>query len=286
MKNPQYIIAPLCGIAVALAVFGAVKFFEQIPPAPTPPPVAQTVPTEEEAIVEVHRALEHAKPAPQRTTDEYLCDVYKRTPVKHDGSDFTWKDIEAARRKGMDVCAYVIGGMAPELKTRLVKFGAAADGKGLNWSMLAGFRDDYRQSIATGFKARTGYSQHGGSKVTKGYGDGRAIDITAVGPVKPILALIDSIGRELGLIRPYKGKDPNHVQLSRPTQFAAKSVKPQRVAKVKVKKHKVRYAKRIKHRTRVATRQNNADFFPFFDFADRSGTVPRHRGKVQRPRRT
>lgn len=288
MKNPQYVIAPLCGIAIALAVFGAAKFFKPPLPysGPHAPPVVQVVPTEEEeAIVEVHKTLEHNKPAPQekvvQTTDEYLCEVYRRTPTKNDGSDFTWKDVAAAKRKGMDVCVYVIGGMAPELKERLLAFGKAADGKGLKWSMLAGFRDDYRQSIATGFKARTGYSQHGGSKVTKGYGDGRAIDITAVGSIRPVLALMDSIGRGLGLVRPYKGNDPNHVQLARPTQVAVKHVKPQRFAKVKLAKHKVRYAKRFKHPTEIAARPQS-DFFSAL-FHDDSSAKPRHRGKVPRP---
>lgn len=254
---------------------------------PPAPPVVQVVPTEEEAIVEAHKSLEHNKPAPQvaQTTDEYLCEVYKRTPTKNDGSDFTWKDIAAAKRKGMEVCAFVIGGMAPELKERLLAFGKAADGKGLKWSMLAGFRDDYRQSIATGFKARTGYSQHGGSKVTNGYGDGRAIDITAIGPIGPVLALVDSIGRRLGLIRPYKGNDPNHVQLSQPTQVAVTHAKPQkqRFAKIKGAEHKARYAKRFKQQ--VAARQQN-DFFALFDFVDHGSTraKPQHSGKMQRLR--
>jgi hypothetical protein len=244
IKTDIGIIAVGCVLGVVFA-YGAVREFYKVP-KPAPAPIVQI---EAEAVT-----IEETPPVvvAKQTTDEYLCDVYKRTPVKRDGSDFTWKDVAAAKRKGMDVCTYVVGGMAPELKERLLAFGKAADGKGLRWSMLAGFRDDYRQSIASGFKARTGYSQHGGSKVTRGYGDGRAIDITAVGPVGPVLALLDSLGGKLGLTRPMKGSDPNHVQLSRPTRMA--SAEPQKQRTVKVAKHKTRYAKRFKHkRTRLAT---------------------------------
>lgn len=235
-----------------------------VEPEPAAPPVlTEAETTEAETIVELHRALPHAKPAPQiaiQTTDDYLCEVYQRTPVKRDGSgDFTWKDPAAAKRKGIEVCAYVIGGLNPQMKERLVSFGRQADAKGLQWSMFSGFRDDYRQSIASGLKARTGNSQHGGSRVTRGYGDGRAIDIAALGPIKPVLALIDSIGRELGLTRPMKRADPNHVQLAGKTAAPVK-----RMARAKVK---VRYAKRLKHhrhRTRIATRPHDADYSRYF----------------------
>lgn len=176
--------------------------------------------------------------------DAYLCEVYARTPVKRDGGgDFTWKDQAAAKRVGMDVCTYAIGGLSPGLKARLEAFGHMADARGIQWSMTSAFRDDYRQSIASGIKARVGNSRHGGSRVTKGYGDGRAIDIAAVGPIAPLLALVDGIGRTLGLTRPHKGFDPNHVQLLDT---------PTRMAKVV---GKVRHAKRSKRQhTRVASR--------------------------------
>lgn len=191
------------------------------------------------------------------TADEYLCEVYKRTPVKKDGAgDFTWKDPAAAKRLNMDVCTYSIGGMDPELKTRLVAFGKVADDRGLEWSMLSAFRDDYRQSIASGIKARTGNSLHGNSRATKGYGHGRAIDITSAGPLAPVLALFDKIGRDLGLSRPYKGFDPSHVQLA--------SYEPPARNKVTRAKAKTRYAKHHK-RTRIAVRNHDPDHSYRFD---------------------
>lgn len=148
--------------------------------------------------------------------DSYLCEVYHREPVKKDGAgDFTWKDIQAAKRAGLDVCTYAVGGMAPALKERLTAFGKAADAQGIHWSILSGFRDDYRQSLASGIAARPGNSLHGNSRVTRGFGDGRAVDITAIGPIGPLLALVDSLGYSMGLTRPYKGFDPQHVQLAK-----------------------------------------------------------------------
>ena len=48
--------------------------------------------------------------------DDYLWEVYQRAPVKRDGSgDFTWKYPAAAKRFGLAMPAYVIGGMAPGL---------------------------------------------------------------------------------------------------------------------------------------------------------------------------
>jgi hypothetical protein len=52
------------------------------------------------------------------------------------------------------------------------------DAAGLQWSMLSAFRDDYRQGLASGYKAGVSNSLHGGSRRTGGYGHGRAIDIT------------------------------------------------------------------------------------------------------------
>lgn len=168
----------------------------------------------------------------RQSIDEYLCEVYKRTPVKKDAAgDFTWKDPAAAKRQGMDVCSYAVGGMAPELRERLAAFGKVADARGINWSILSGFRDDWRQSIAEGIKAGNKTSKHGGSVATGGYGDGRAADIVAF-PIGPLMALVDQMGPDLGLIRPYRGFDPYHVQLAGPTRMAA------------AKPAKVRYAKR------------------------------------------
>ncbi len=113
--------------------------------------------------------------------DDYLWEVYQRVPTKKDGAgDFTWKDPAAAKRVGMSLQEYVIGGMDPEFREQLYHAGKAMDAAGVQWSLLSAFRDDYRQGIATGFKARGGNSLHGGSRRTGGYGHGRAVDVTGV----------------------------------------------------------------------------------------------------------
>jgi hypothetical protein len=161
------------------------------------------------------KAIEAPKPKDLAAiVDDYLCEVYQRTPVKRDGAgDFTWKDPAAAKRLKMDVCQYVIGGMNPDFREQLYHAGQKMDAAGLKWSMLSAFRDDYRQKIATGYKAHGGNSKHGGSRATRGYGDGQAVDVTAAsGPLDPILHWIDNFGRKLGLYRPMPGADPAHVQ--------------------------------------------------------------------------
>ena len=111
--------------------------------------------------------------------DDYLWDVYRRIPTKKDGTgDFTWKDPAAAKHMHLALKDYVIGGMDPEFREQLYHAGRAMDAAGLQWSMLSAFRDDYRQGLASGFKASVGNSLHGGSRRTGGYGHGRAIDIT------------------------------------------------------------------------------------------------------------
>ena len=96
--------------------------------------------------------------------ERYLWEVYQRAPVKKDGSgDFTWKDPVAAKRFGKSMPAYVIGGMDPDFKEQLYHAGKAMDAAGVQWAILSAFRDDYRQSLASGFKASARNSLHGGS---------------------------------------------------------------------------------------------------------------------------
>jgi len=146
--------------------------------------------------------------------DRYLWEVYQRKPVKSDSTgDFTWKDPAAAKRLGMSLKAYVIGGMDPDFREQLYHAGHAMDASGVRWTMLSAFRDDYRQGLAAGFKARGGNSQHGGSNATGGYGHGRAIDITsAEGNSSTAWHWIDAHGAKFGLRRPMPGADPAHVQ--------------------------------------------------------------------------
>jgi hypothetical protein len=168
---------------------------------------------------EPHGALAPA-PAPRRTAntmeeiDRYLWEVYQRKPNKVDSSgDFTWKDPAAAKHMGKTMPEYVIGGMDADFREQLYHAGQAMDGSGLSWSMLSAFRDDYRQGLASGYKAHGGNSKHGGSRATGGYGHGQAIDITsAEGDDGAIWHWIDAHGAKYGLRRPIPGRDPAHVQ--------------------------------------------------------------------------
>jgi hypothetical protein len=153
--------------------------------------------------------------------DEYLCGVYWRMSRRIDDSgDFTWKDAAAAARVRRTVCEFVIQGMHRDLREELYALGHQADEAGINWSFLSAFRDDYRQSIAAGFKAEPCRSWHGGSCRTKGWGDGQAADLWVAdqngdpaGDAAPLFELIDRVGRSLGLSRPMPGADPPHVQV-------------------------------------------------------------------------
>jgi hypothetical protein len=151
---------------------------------------------------------------PQDTVDQYLWEVYLRKPVKSDSTgDFTWKDQAAAKRLGISLRSYVIGGMDPDFREQLYHAGHAMDANGIRWSMLSAFRDDYRQGLATGFKAHGGNSQHGGSRATGGYGHGRAIDITCVeGDGEAAWHWVDAHGAKYGLFRPMQKVDPAHIQ--------------------------------------------------------------------------
>jgi hypothetical protein len=103
----------------------------------------------------------------------------KKTVTKFVVEDFTWKDPDAAKKAGMSVAQYVIGGMDRAFKARLYHLFRALDDAGLAPGMTSGFRDDYRQSITSGNKAATSSSYHGGS-LRGGYGHGLAADIVSV----------------------------------------------------------------------------------------------------------
>ena len=114
---------------------------------------------------------------------------------------------------GMSLAEYTIGGMDPDFREQLYHAGQAMDAAGIRWSMLSAFRDDYRQGLAAGFKARVGNSLHGGSRATGGYGHGRAIDIANSGGDDDLVwHWLDADGAKFGLHRPIPGRDPAHVQ--------------------------------------------------------------------------
>ena len=81
-------------------------------------------------------------------------------------------------------------------------------------AILSAFRDDYRQSIASGLKAGTRNSLHGGSRRTGGYGYGRAVDVASADDdsAEAVWKWIDANGGKFGLYRPMPGFDPGHVQ--------------------------------------------------------------------------
>jgi hypothetical protein len=146
--------------------------------------------------------------------DRYLWEVYQRQAIKRDRSgDFSWKDPSAARRVNMSVQVYVIGGMDPDFREQLYHAGRAMDAAGIHWSILSAFRDDYRQRLASGYKARPGNSLHGGSRATGGYGHGRAVDLmNSDGNNAQVWRWIDANGARYGLVRPMPGNDPAHVR--------------------------------------------------------------------------
>ncbi|HUN95870.1 MAG TPA: peptidase M15, partial [Bradyrhizobium sp.] len=133
--------------------------------------------------------------------------------------DFAWKDPKAAKKAGMPMMAYVIGGMDRSFKLKLFHLLRAADQAGLSPGITSAFRDDYRQSLASGLKAATNRSYHGGS-FRGGYGHGLAADVVSVkGETRDeryhsseiLWKWIDAHGQEFGIGRPYLDRDPAHM---------------------------------------------------------------------------
>jgi hypothetical protein len=158
-----------------------------------------------------------AQARPLEDIDQYLWRVYQRSTTKRDSSgDFTWKDEAAAARRGLVTKQYVIGGMDRDFRELLYDLGHAMDEAGLSWTILSGFRDDYRQGLASGYKAHVGNSFHGGSRATGGYGHGCAADIEASdgesSSNNAIWKWVDQHGEKFGIVRPMKQIDPAHIQ--------------------------------------------------------------------------
>jgi hypothetical protein len=179
--------------------------------------------------------------------DQYLFALYQRTPkedtvketekqkvtvtrkgklvtvtrsfTKQVDNDFAWKDPKAAERAGMSMSDYVIGGMDRSFKLKLFRLLYAAEAAGLQPGITSAFRDDYRQSIASGLKAASNRSYHGGSS-RGGYGHGLAADIVSVNganraqrwaSTEAFWKWVDANGKQFGIGRPYLGHDPAHV---------------------------------------------------------------------------
>ena len=200
-----------------------------------PKPVARMVETPDECLVA------------EICIDEYLWSLYERTPkvdtnkvteqirttveekgktrtviktvIKYVVGDFTWKDPIAAQRAGMSLKDYVIGGLDRGFKLKLYHALRAMDDAGHMPGITSAFRDDYRQSIASGTTAASDSSYHGGSR-RGGYGHALAVDLVSVkgetrmerfaSSVK-LWQWIDAHEKELGIGRPYLDRDPPHV---------------------------------------------------------------------------
>jgi hypothetical protein len=143
--------------------------------------------------------------------------------------DFTWKDPKAAERAGMPMMDYVIGGMDRGFKLKLFRALRAADEAGLSPGITSAFRDNYRQSIASGLTAAVDRSYHGGS-FRGGYGHGLAADVVSVkGETRDqryissenLWKWIDAHGEEFGIGRPYLDRDPPHVAPIDGKEYAA-----------------------------------------------------------------
>jgi hypothetical protein len=219
-KQPQEELVPVVRTASLIIFRRDDASVSAAPPAAVPPVSEETVPAED---VQSEEVVEDAKPERPRRRDAglmrdvdlYLWEVYQRQPTKKDGTgDFTWKDPAAAKRVGKTLQAYVIMGMDPDLREALYHAGKAMDKAGIEWSIVSAFRDDYRQSIAAGLKARTGYSRHGGSRATGGYGHGLAVDVGHVESKRnsEVWRWFDQHGMKYGLTRPIRHFDPPHVE--------------------------------------------------------------------------
>jgi len=241
-------------------VVAALPDSSQMLPPETPPVTAAStpdpVPSDAKETVDSVEILDECLVA-EICIDRYLWALYQRTPkmdtikvheqrkvtVKKKGktktvtkrftrlvdNDFTWKDPKAAERVGMTMMDYVIGGMDRSFKLKLFHTLHAAEQAGLSPGITSAFRDDYRQSIASGLKAAADRSFHGGS-FRGGYGHGLAADVVSVKgatraqrwiSTESLWKWIDARGKEFGIGRPYLNKDPPHLAPIDGKEYAA-----------------------------------------------------------------
>ncbi|WP_210264750.1 peptidase M15 [Bradyrhizobium archetypum] len=204
-----------------------------------------------------------------------------RTFTRRVDEDFTWKDPKAAERAGMSMMDYVIGGMDRKFKLKLFHTLHAAEQAGLSPGITSAFRDDYRQGIASGLKAATDRSYHGGS-FRGGYGRGLAADIVSVKgatraqrwvSTEKLWKWIDAHGKEFGIGRPYLDRDPPHVAPTDGQEYVSRrggektqiaeaktkndaEAKTMKVADAKIKKTRAVEAK-VKKGSRQAARDDH-----------------------------
>jgi hypothetical protein len=283
------------------AVETASTYSPDVPPTePVPVQIAAANPSDFEpgdasqavSSIEAVRPVEIVDECPvvDICVDRYLWALYQRTPkedtikelerrnvtVKRKGKivtvaraftklvdeDFGWKDPKAAERAGMSMMDYVIGGMDRSFRLKLFHTLQAAEAAGLSPGITSAFRDDYRQSIASGLKAASNRSYHGGSS-RGGYGHGLAADIVSVqggtrdqrwASSEVLWKWIDAHGKEFGIGRPYLGRDPPHVAPIDGQEYAAhnRGSKLARSDVKKVKRVAIRDNASLAKRPRVA----------------------------------
>ncbi len=248
-------------------VVAALPDSSQMLPPETPPVSVTTastpdpVPNDAKEAVDSVEILDECLVA-EICIDRYLWALYQRTPkmdtikvherrkvtVKKKGktktvtksftrlvdNDFTWKDPKAAEKAGMTMMDYVIGGMDRSFKLKLFHTLHAAEQAGLSPGITSAFRDDYRQSIASGLKAAADRSYHGGS-FRGGYGHGLAADVVSVKgatraqrwiSTESLWKWIDARGKEFGIGRPYLDRDPPHLAPIDGKEYAAHRREP------------------------------------------------------------
>jgi hypothetical protein len=233
-------------------VVAALTDSSEVLPSETPPVQVATPGTPDPAPKDIKDAVDSIEildecPVVDICVNRYLWALYQRTPkedaikvdekrkvtVKRKGKtvtvtrtftnlvdeNFAWKDPKAAEKSGMPMIDYVIGGMDRSFKLKLFYLLHAAEQAGLSPGITSAFRDDYRQSIASGLKAASDRSYHGGS-FRGGYGHGLAADVVGVkGETRAQRQVssenfwkwIDAHGTEFGVGRPYLDRDPPHV---------------------------------------------------------------------------
>jgi hypothetical protein len=233
LSNPAEVLPQETAVQAATSAAASVA-------DPAPPPDAADVPDRIEIVGECLVA--------EACIDQFLWALYERTPKQdttkeHErrkvtvrnkkgklvkvtktftrlvNNDFTWKDPKAAERVGMSMIDYVIGGMDKSFKMKLFYMLYAAEKAGLAPGITSAFRDDYRQSIASGLKAASDRSYHGGS-FRGGYGHGLAADIVSTKgatraqrwiSTEALWKWVDANGKDFGIGRPYLDRDPPHV---------------------------------------------------------------------------
>ncbi|MEO6381706.1 MAG: hypothetical protein ABIO35_06835, partial [Nitrobacter sp.] len=226
--------------------------------------------------------------------DQFLWALYQRTPkedtikekelrkvqIKRKGklvtvtrsftklveNDFTWKDPHSAERVGMSMMDYVIGGMDRSFKLKLFHTLYAAEAAGLQPGITSAFRDDYRQGIASGLKAASNRSYHGGS-LRGGYGRGLAADIVSVNgasrakrwvSTETLWKWVDANGKQFGIGRPYLAYDPPHVgPIDGPEYASRRGGTKVAVADVKKRQKQVAQARPAAAKRQVAARPSS-----------------------------